>query len=357
MIRPLHRLLGAASGALVALACNADRAIVTEPLAAAYNFPFATVGTNIPRGTVTHRNATSATPDSLIVRLAGLEELATGVYQVFLGTQTTASAAPASYVAATGTLRIIETDTTIVNDDPVPDPDTTIVAGTSSFTAGGPRTRIELVIDQASLGQNPAPFNLVLVTIEPAAATAPGADSPKPLWARLFGLTTNMRDASVAFGNFDPNPANEYRYGIGGRGTLSAWGDILVIDDSALALPPKGYYYATAVIRDLTEGGIRDTIDLGPQKAPYPRRNVSLRDADINPNLDPVVAEVPPAILAAGDRIKLDTLNAIAVPEQPFRLYRNVWVTLEAKAGIADVSPSVILTSTFPDIVSKPPAD
>lgn len=357
MIRSLTRPLALVLTGITAVACDSDRAIVTEPLAAAYNFRFATVGSNIPRGSVTHRNATTATNDSILIRLAGLEQLSGGVYQVFLGTQATATAEPTNWTPATGRLRIIETDTTIVNDDPVPDPDTTTRLAVSSFPEGGPRTRFELDVD---VGTNPNGFNIVLVTIEPAAATSPGADSPRPLWGRLFGATGNVRSATLAFGNYNADPAAEYRYGIGGRGTLSAWNNILIVDDSALALPPKGYYYATVVTRDIPAAGntfTRDTIDLGPQKAPYPRRNVSLRDADINPNLDPVVLEFPPSILAASERVRVDTIGAVADPSQPFRYYQNVWVTLETKAGIADASPSVILTSTFPENVARPPVD
>jgi len=363
MIHSLNRPLALGLVGLAAMACSSDRAIVTEPLATAYNFRFATVGTNIPRGTVTHyQNVPQIRADSIKVRLAGLEELnpAAGVYQVFLGTQTYSFEEPANWIPATGTVRVIRTDTTIVDDDPVAEPDTTEQALVSTFTAGGPRTRVELIVTPTTLGVDPDVYNLVLVTIQPAAATTPGTDTPKPLWARLFDVTGAERNASFTFGNYHPNVANEYRYGVGGRGTISAWGDILIVDDSALALPPKGYYYATAVTRDIeTAANVfqLDTIDLGAQKAPFPRRGTSLRDADIDPNLDPVVTEVPPAILAASERVKLSDISAVGDDDQPFLFYRNVLVTLEAKAGVAEISPSTILLAAFPGFLVLPPTD
>ena len=127
----------------------------------------------------------------------------------------------------------------------------------------------------------------------------------------------------------------------------------------SLALPPEGYYYATVLTRvtDAASTAL-EFIDLGPQKAPYPRRNVSLYDADINQTLDPAITLFPPSILAASERVQIDTIAGASLStDQPFRLYREVRVTLEAKQGIDLPSSTVIIAATFPEPSVKPPED
>lgn len=351
-----------AAGALLSAGCKDTRATLTNPVGTVYNATFAKVGV-LPRGTATRFAEGAPSANEFSVTLAGLEELGSGTYHVWLATQATATAAPADVVPATGTLLIIRTDTIIdTAGDPVPVPDTIVVNATSTFTSGGPATRMELTVTEATLTAagaaitDPGAYNLVFVTIEPSVVTSPSAGAPTPLWARFFDQGTLDGQAAFKFGNFAPDPASEYVFQATGKGSVGVFEKLLVVDDSSLALPPKGYYYATVLTRKDANNVFLAPIVLGPQKAPYPRRSVSLMDADVNPNLDPVVAEFPPSILAASERVKIDTISGAAiVPEQPFRFYQEIHVTLEAKAGIAAPSPDVILAATFPARAAKPP--
>ena len=373
MTRLSPRLLAlAAACALVATAaCKDDRADITDPVGRVYNSHFSKVGSNLPRGTATQVVRGTSPTDSIRVTLQGMETLKTGEYKIWLGNQATAAADPTDVIPATGLLRIVTTDTTFTpQGDPIPVVHTDTLRDASAFTAGGARVTVRLTVDSASLqragaaNRDPAHYNLVFVTIEPTTgATAPTATAPHPLWARLFGLTGTTRTATVNFGNFDPDPAKQYIFQASGRGLIGIWDKILTVDDSALALPPKGYYYATVLTRGVPRAGAPDSTDivsiqLGPQKAPYPRRTVSLFDADVQ-DVDPVVSHFPPSILAAGDRVSIDTMPSAILTgaeSQPYRGYRLVNVTLETKQGADTPSQSVILTAAFPEPSSKPPS-
>ena len=333
----------------ITAACSSERATVFEPVGgASYNARFVPVGTNVPRGTVRIRKGSAPANDTVSVSLQGLEPLETGVYQVWLGDNT--GTTPGNFIKATGNLLIIRTDTAIVNGDPVGFPDTTVVPNVSSFANGGPATRLLLHVTPATLGSQPSAKSLVLVTIEnDANATAPSAEF-RPLWVRYEAPTAaGVVTYTLNFGNFADDPANDYVFASAGRGTIGFRKNVLIVDDSALSKPPKGYYYAMSFLKtDSTTGavGTGDTVMLGAQTAPYPRRNVSLRDADVNPDLDPVVIETPPAILAAASRF------TAPVSAQPFKNYTRGVLTLENKKGFENViSPAIILAVTVPEIV------
>lgn len=357
MSRTAVRALGAALAVALVAACNDDRAQITDPVGEVYNATLARVAQNIPRGTVARVTAGVEGARSITVTLQGLEALESANYHVWLATQTGTDTS--NTVAATGRLRIIVTDTIIdAQGDPVPQPDTTTRLGAYQFNEGGGDVTIQLRVDSASLAAagaavtNPAAYNLVFVTIEPTPVTSPSASAPAPLWSRLTAASNPVR-----FGNFAPNPADEYVFTPAGRGIIGVWGNILVVDDSSLALPPEGYYYATALLRENAIAGGVDTtfFDLGPQKAPFPRRDVSLRDADVDQTIDETILTFPPSIRAASERVRIDTIpNAMLDASQPFLNFKDVRVTLEAKAGIAAPSPTVILLANFPEIVSRP---
>lgn len=364
------RALGfAAACVLLAAACQDDRADITDPVGRVYNARFAAAPSNLPRGFADQVRSGAAATHEIFIELKGLEALASGTYQVFLATQDPSGAALTNVVPATGTLTRIQVDTSI-NDQGDPEPDSSFVTttGASSFSdAGTARVTFQLSVTQADLAAagaantDPNAYNLVMVAIQPGAAgTEPAAGAPIPLWARLGALAgTTNRSANFRFGNFAPDPANEYVFQAAGRGLAGVWDNLLVVDDSALSLPPKGYYYATVLTR-LPDAAATDlqSIVLGPQKAPYPRRTVSLFDADINPDLDPVVVELPPSIQAASERVRIDTIaGASLATEQPFRLYRQVIVSLEPKQGVSTYSGSVVLAATLPDVVVKPPEE
>ena len=353
--------------AITVAACNDDRATLTE-FAQVYNAPLARVSQNVPRGTVVQNASATMATRAITITLQGLEALETANYHVWLATQTSDAGDTANTIPATGRLRIITTDTIIdPAGDPQPQPDTVTRLGDFRFSEGGGNVTIQLRVDSASLAAagaantDPTAYNLVFVTIEPTQVTTPTATAPAPLWARLRGLTGTTRTATVRFGNFAPDPADEYQFLPAGRGIIGVWNNVLVVDDSGLALPPEGYYYATALRREQgATGGPIDTafFSLGPQKAPYPRRHISLENADVDQTIDETILSFPPSIRAASERVQIDTIpNAKLEGDLPFLGFRDVRVTLEAKAGIDAPSPTVILLASFPDIVSRPPQD
>jgi hypothetical protein len=333
-----------AVGALAA--CEFDRATVLSPSGdPSYDFALTADGRGIPRGSVIRGVDTLFAPATELVtkiRLQGLEALTSGVYQVWFAD--TAGGALTSVTPAIGVRLVVRTDTTLT---PQGDPIATAVtvdstAGVSSITAGGPAITTTLIVTTASLGADPTSFDVMIVSLEPSQGAA--APTTVPLWARgVSGAGTT----AVRFGNFSVDPADEYRYTATGRGRGGVRGNILIVDDSALARPPVGYYYAAWVVRRDDTGNAIDTLVLGEQTAPFPDRSVSLRDADID-LVHPVVLDFPMSILAASSRIQLSGAD-------PFIGFEDVWVTLENKLGTEDAAaPTIVLSGLVPEIVSAP---
>ena len=372
----------AALGAVgVAAACSDERTTVLEPQSVQYGFQLAPDGRNLPGGTVQYQRpattAAAATVDTaVIVTLRGLDSLPNNVYQVWLADTNSTGNGFANVLKATGTLRVIRTDSALdPQGDIVTDPDTLTVNGVSSFKNGGPATRMVLTVTRASAGiaaTDSLVRQLVLVTIEADAnATAPG--TLRPLWSRrsergaevVFnrpGSTppvplSQTATAVVRFGNFGFRPSQEYNFRAIGRGRATIGEDFIVLDDSALMRPPIGYYFAGAAIKRDAANKAVDTLDLGPQIAPLPRRNVSLREADVSIP-DPVVQVNPPSIIAAANRVAIDTVAGFPVQENPFRGFADVYVTLENKLGLPNSpAPTIILAGIVPSIVRNgPPA-
>ena len=355
------RAIAVASVSLLALAaaCKSDRANISDPVGRVYNARFATVGANLPRGSATF-GATDIT-----INLAGLESLGTGAYHVWLAFQDANGVG--SITPAYGDLVVTRTDTTInAQGDPEPVVSSHTVPNTSSFTEGGTsRVQFDLTVNATTLAAggaaitNPATFNLVFVTIEPnAAATAPSDSAPHPLWQY-------DTESKLHFGIWTPSPSTRYDFQVAGRGIVGVWDKVLVVDDSALTRPPKGYFYATVLRRTVPTPTTAnpDSVEiqavyLGPQKAPYPHRDISLLDADVDNTAGGVVVVSPPSITAASERVQIDTVTGAVLPNsgtQPFMLYRNVEVTLEPKRGIEAPSQTVILSAALPDVVTKAP--
>lgn len=377
MSNPRVRMLGAATLALLAgaLACDDARTGVDVPDGGvAYGFQLASDGRNVPSVQLNYRRpfGTAQVPPvdtSVTVTLRGLDSLTTRVYQVWLADLNPDSTALVNVVKATGQLRWVRTDSTVnAEGDIVTTEQSQVISSAgSSFTNGGPATRVELRLTRASTGTNVRTREIVLVTIEQdASATAPGG--VRPLWARLSDRGSEAAEVipgpsgpvtiaatSVAvgrFGNFAPKPANEYRFVPVGRGRGDFLGRVLTLDDSALARPPVGYYYSAALVeRDSTTNAATDTLDLGAQTAPWPRRMVSLVDADVS-TPDPVVQLVPPSITAAASRIVADTVSGLALESHPYKGLAEVRITLESKYGRADVmAPTVVVSGTVPGVV------
>ena len=363
--------LGVVGALVVAAACTDSRSTVLEPQAVQYGFALLPDGRNVPSGTAVFQRpatSTSTADTAVILTLRGLDSLTTKFYQVWLVDTATTGTALTNVIKATGNLRIIRTDSSLdANGDVVATRDIRTVAGVSSFQNGGPATQVELTVTRATSGvgataPNPFVHTIVLVTLEDSAnAAAPG--TIRPLWARRAvaagsetGTPTATSTATVRFGNFAPRPADEYRFVATGRGR-GAFGDrFVVFDDSSLTRPPVGYYYAGVVIKRDSANKAVDTLQLGPQTAPVPRRNISLYDADIT-ILDAVVKATPPSIVAAANRVSVDTVTRFQGNTTPFRGFTDAYVTLESKYGVPNAAaPTIVLSGSVPTIVRYGPA-
>lgn len=367
----------ALASAGVLSACADDRATVTEQAGPpAYGFIMlsapGTGSRNLPNGQAVFARpfkppAGLVIDSVLTVRLAGLDSLTTGRYQVWLGKDTN-DLTGAGLVPATGTLRIIHTDSTVnAEGDVVATVDTQVVAGVSSFQNGGAATRVELVPGPLPTGQNAVAATLILVTVETTdAPTTPGA--VQPIWALRAGGTTVYTEqpqagsatatdsirattTSVArFGNFSFTPSARYVFSAQGRGRAAVRANQIVVTDSNLARPPIGYFYAVNLTKRDEVNRPVERLALGDLMAPAPNP-VSLRDADVQ-LVHPVVEERPPSITAASNRF-----TSTSTAERPFEGYADVLITLESKFGSEDViSPTVIMTGNVPDIVRLAPA-
>jgi hypothetical protein len=340
----------------------------------AYGFQLAGDGRNVPSIALAFRRpaGTAQVPPvdtSITVTLRGLDSLTTRVYQVWLADLNADSSALINVVKATGRLRSVRTDSTVNAEGDIVTTEVAQVISNagSSFTNGGPATRVELTLTRASTGTAVFSRQVVLVTLEQDAnATTPG--DIRPLWARTSDRGSETAEvipgpsgpvtiaalsaATGRFGNFAPKPANEYRFAAVGRGRGDVLGRVLTLDDSSLARPPVGYYYAAALVkRDSTTNAATDTLDLGAQTAPWPRRAVSLIDADVSVP-DPVVQVAPPSIAAAASRIVADTVQGLVLESHPYKGFAEVRITLESKYGRADVmAPTVVVSGTVPGVV------
>ena len=384
----------AVAGILALSACEPDQAITTEPVGdPAYGILLQLTPTNLPRGTARFPSPDTAdvpptitAADTISVTLAGLDSLEGAFYSVWL-----ADADEASVTKATGTLTVIRTDTILdAFGDPVAEPDTTVISNVSAFSNGGPRHQMIFTTSVAASGLSVAdPVNVIFVSVESDAnATSPTA-TRRPLWARNTGGTLvrtryidtiatlpalvtdttfdrGFRQTNLTFGNFAFDAADQYAYVPAGRGRAYFRGDVMVINDSSLSRPPLGYYYAAYVVKgdDVTNLPV-DTVYLGPITAPFPSREVSLRDADsvlvapevqvlvIPPNLAGDWANPSPsAILAASTRVSADTVSALMGATGAFRSLTEVFITLESKdATEGRLGPAILLRAGVPGIV------
>ena len=174
-------------------ACSPDRAVSLDPLGdPAYGVQLLLAPTNIPRGTARFPDpdpdfdtpTTVDVNDTVAVDLAGLDSLNGAFYSVWIS-----NADGTSTFKATGTLRVIVTDTVLdAFGDPVPAPDTTFYPGVSAFSNGGPRHALEFKTTLAQSGMTAADSaEVVFVTIESDAGASSPAETRRPIWARKGG--------------------------------------------------------------------------------------------------------------------------------------------------------------------------
>lgn len=340
-------------------ACRDDRASVTEPFGpTSFDARLIAAPLGVPNGDVTMADAGETSvggstfgSTTRVFRFASLDSLVgTNVYQVFLGVE------GGTLRPAVGELTVVRTDTTFdAAGDPQANETITTQNGVSSFQNGGSNVTVYLSVSSSEFGEDDFDSaDLALVTIEAnAGATTPTLSGPRPLWARLNDTDT------FSFGTYDPDPTKEMVFVPVGRGIARFRGSVLTVDDSALMRPPVGYYYETHVVaRNAGAVDEAGSLNLGPQTAPFPRRAVSLIDADVSIP-DPVVIERPAQIRAASARLVTDSLAGRGSQNADCRFagLAEIYVTLEAKAGRSAVrSPTIVLQGTTPAQVSAPAA-
>ena len=359
--RHSRALLTALACAAVLPACRVDRATIFEP-EGDRSFDFAmgppAVGDRaLPGGRVivTRTGRAGSTASGTIrVRLTNLQPLTSGVYQLFLGRQVGDTLR--DVIPVRGTLRVIRSRT---DEDDEVTVDTTLTDNASSTAAGGPNTVVEFTITEATLGSNPtlAGRNTLLVSMQ-AAETATPPDVVSPLYAvnftvRAFGPapdTVKLADTTnLVFGDYSPRAADRYAFQAVGRGRGGVRGNILVIDDTLLARPPRGFYYAAFAIRTDSLDRV-DTLYLGELTAPFPNRGQSLRDADITA-IPGLVFDRPRAIAAASLRFEADSGAFV----RPMGNVDIVVVLVSKFAPDGSLPPNRILVGTLPTIVTTPP--
>lgn len=347
-------LLGATVLALAA--CETDRSISTSPAGPpAYGVSLALTPTNLPRGTVTFRFNTIASPadDSIEITLQGLDTLENGFYTIWFG-----DTAATRLTRASGTLRVVRTDSS-TNDqgDLVVTRDSVNYPGTAAFSNGGARSTLRFFTSRTTSGMPVADsLQLVLITIEDnASATVPNA-SRRPLWAtRPAGGSppTQTRTANFIFGNFDPTVGSRYVYVPEGRGRAYVRGSTFIVNDTNLTRPPLGYYYAVYAERQDSATNVpTDTLFLG-ELASAADRSISLRNADSLVVDSRVQLVSPPSILAASNRVDA---SEVGLPStRSFRDFARVLVTLESKnSDNTRMGPAILLRADLPGIVRFP---
>lgn len=334
-------LVLAALGTAV-VACDPDRASLVAPygpVALNFNLSAQAAGdAKLPGGTVgAFRPATGS--DSVRISLRYLEPLTGGVYQVWLGRDT--AGALTNVVPATGTVRVITAKTG--------GRDTVTTANASTFNGRADTTaRYLITVSPANLAADPA-INVAFVTIEPAAATAPGASSPRPLWAKFTRPASGgSATANFVFGNYSADPTKLYAFPLTGRGKAAVRLNQLFVDDSAKGRPPVGYYWAAYAIGvDTATATSNDTISLGEFTAPFPRQKTSLKDADMS-TPDPVVTDRPYSISAAA-------LEYTGPADFRFKFYPTLVIGLKNKlADPAVLPPNRVLVGNLPASIVTP---
>ena len=348
-------LVGAAALAMFA-ACDADRASVLEPYGnVARNFPMEPVSTadaSLPGGSivVSRAAATAGGMSTLRVTLRHLEPLTGGVYKVWLAEETlataTAAATVTNWVPAVGTLRVITAGEGTSRD-------TVLTNRVSSFNGVADTTaRYQLTVTDTSNTTDPltAARNVVVVTIETSdAVTTPAATSPKPLWARFTNPTAGAAATTVnmSFGNYDPDQTKQFVFAPTGHGQTFIRDNFLVMSDTNLARPPRGYYYVAYLFGQDEEGAPTDTVELGSLNAPWPNGDVSLEDADES-MVDGVVTDRPYAISAA-------SLQYVGAATMRYAGYPFLVLALKNKLGADGVAPpNTVLLGALPENVVIP---
>jgi hypothetical protein len=328
------------AAAVIGAACSEERATLSDPIVEdAFGFGLQLNATNMPTSSsarfVFKRTPADVTPESVTVTLRGLDSLTSGFYTVWIG-----DSLGTSFKRAAGALSVVRTDTTFNEDGaPVPAPTTIDLGTVSSFQNGSPREVFTLAITRGTAGLAVSDsIQTLLITIEETADASTPSATRRPFWARrgegVAGPATGtaFRTSALRFGNWGPLASDQYLYVPAMRGRGAFQGQVLTVNDSSMARPPVGYFYAMYAITAPTATTPGDTLYLGEQRSPWPNRDLSQFDADVSITDPAVVLDVPPSILAGSVRVSGDTLGLPAT--FPYKGVTEVLVMLEPKTGI-----------------------
>jgi hypothetical protein len=358
MRRSALTVLAAVAGVSALAACDSERAIATETVGdPAYGIKLSQSGTNTPRGTVVFSVTGAGSRDSVRLTLRGLDSLAGTARYVLWVTDSTRSTF--RRLSSRIVMTVVDTATN-AQGDPEEVPRTTTFLNTSAFSNGGPNRRFDITAAMPSEFAAGVRPDLVLVTIEASDAAAEPNPARRPLWAQRTAYTSANTPAAnagqVSFGFWSADATEQYVYPLGtARGRAYFRGDVLMVNDSSLPRPPRGYFYATYLIKRDNLNQATDTVYLGPQTAPAPRRDLSLRHAD-SVVVDPLV-QVERSILAASSRVSADSTGGLDI-NVPFSGVADVLVTLELKDYKVDearMGPAILLRADVPSIVRVGP--
>jgi hypothetical protein len=349
MKRPL---IAFAAAAVLVAACDDERPTLSAPITGDfYGFVLVPAATNFPTLSNVRfqfkRTAADAAVESLTVTLRGLDSIPGKFYTVWVG-----DSLGTSFRRATGGLSMVRTDTTFNEDGAaIPNPTTFDLGQTASFTGGSPREVFTLGVTRASAGLAPSDsMQVVLVTVEDSPnATTPS--SRQTFWARrgdgsaVPGTGTAFRNSALRIGNFNADPLAEYRFVPTARGRGGFQGPTLLVNDSSLARPPIGYFYAWWAVKAPTATEPGDTIYLGEQRGAYPYRASSQFNADVE-ETDPNVLSVPPSIIAGSIRVSADTLG---LPDDfPWKGFTELRLVLQPKDGVSGQMGVMRIAVGFP---------
>jgi hypothetical protein len=391
----------AASASIAVLsACTDNGANSLSPIGSpAYGVSHVLAGANVPQGSATFytRSDTTGAPtvvvkvpgttrdtilptapvtDSVRLTLQGLDSLeGTFHYQAWIGDSTTYTFKPAP-----GLLSLTRTDTVLnaAGEPTVVITRTPAGAASASFQGKGPRTSYLFVTSRKLSGIAPADaFQTLLITIESSTApTAPNKDRAIIFTRRnsevvssvkravVVGDSATDRNTRVRFGNYDPDLLKQYVYVAAGRGRIYVRDDVLEVSDSSLSRPPKGYFYGVYGVKRNAQNLPIDTIYFGPLRSPFPRRDLSLREADsvvVDPLIQPSSAQFAngfsPSIIAGGVYVhSKDVTETASATTNPYAGIAQILLSLESKHKTdARLGPSIILTADLPGIIRTPP--
>ena len=370
MNHPIRRLAVAAGlvAATTLVACTDDRALSTEPYGPR-SFGVALIPNTLgmPSGEVYYTvsaTAPAASDNVYLNILTGLDTLiGSRYYTVWIGD---VSGTIESFKRATGTLYITRTDTVIdpVTGDPSIEVTDSEIDNISSFQNGGPNNVMYFDVTRSTSGLPAgAPMRSVLITIESTPDAATPSAGRRPLYdtnqdgAFDQGSTATViaQADNLKFGFYSASADSLYAYPLGtGRGRVFFRGNVLTIEDSSLAAPPRGYFYAAYAIKRDTNAVPVDTLYLGPLTSPFPNR-LSLRNADsIIVDASVQRGRPSPQILASSVRVDADTIPGYD-GETPFAGLSEILITLESKDKTDDrLGTQVILRAPVPGHIRNP---